>query len=618
MQNKLKNTFKLHTFFLAIAMGFIAASCQMSFEGFEAEESISLELKAQTQAIESAQKYWETAANSDSPLKEELQLEAIKILIESKNIELSRNYIDQVIRNNLSNNQNIKIDLLLSRLLTLEGYPKKALDVLPSYNFSFEINLQKNILLTRAKVLKANRQNLMSIKAQLQLGRVMAQEEKHTAYELLWENIQLEDERQLKKWLYSVKDSELKAWLEFAYLSKSTVFPASSIKELLLEWKEKNESHYASKNLYEKVYQELDNLMYQPRKIAILLPMTGSNAKFAKAIFSGIEVAHKESSSKNKPSLQIYDTGEDSINIEETYTLAIQEGADFIVGPLDKKRVETLVKNLENKIGMLTLNYADEYLIAPQHLYQFGLLPEDEARVVAEKAALDGKKSAIVITPDTDWGKRFFNTFKIRFNELEGKVAAYGQYSTEKKNYSEIIKKVLKIEESEERIKSLKNILSLKLIARPKRRQDIDMVFFAAFPEEARQLKPQLDYFYAKNLPTYATSSIYSGTPDAAKDKDLNGVLFCDMPWTLDATEYLDQTEVMSELRNPEQPHAYPRLVALGIDTYKLIPYLNRLQIKKRQRLYGFTGKLSVDEFQRVHRELYWARFSKGRPRLLN
>ena len=89
----------------------------------------------------------------------------------------------------------------------------------------------------------------------------MAQEEKHTAYQLLWENIQLEDERQLKKWLYSVEDTELKAWLEFAYLSKSTVFPASSIKELLLEWKEKNESHYASENLYEKVYQELDSLM---------------------------------------------------------------------------------------------------------------------------------------------------------------------------------------------------------------------------------------------------------------------------------------------------------------------------------------------------------------------
>ena len=152
MQNKLKNTIRLHAFFLAIAMGFITASCQMSFEGYEAEESISRELKTQTQAIESAQKYWETAANSDSPLKEELQLEAIKILIESKNIELSRNYIDQVPKNNLNNNQNIKIDLLLSRLLILEGYPKKALDVLPSHNFSFEINLQKNILLTRAKV----------------------------------------------------------------------------------------------------------------------------------------------------------------------------------------------------------------------------------------------------------------------------------------------------------------------------------------------------------------------------------------------------------------------------------------------------------------------------------
>ena len=76
----------------------------MSFEGYEAEESISRELKTQTQAIESAQKYWETAANSASPLKEELQLEDIKILIESKNIELSRNYIDQVPKNNLNNN----------------------------------------------------------------------------------------------------------------------------------------------------------------------------------------------------------------------------------------------------------------------------------------------------------------------------------------------------------------------------------------------------------------------------------------------------------------------------------------------------------------------------------
>ena len=61
MQNKLKNTFKLYSLILTITIGFMTASCQMSFEGFEAEESISLELKAQTQAIESAQKYWETA-----------------------------------------------------------------------------------------------------------------------------------------------------------------------------------------------------------------------------------------------------------------------------------------------------------------------------------------------------------------------------------------------------------------------------------------------------------------------------------------------------------------------------------------------------------------------------
>src|SRR5205823_5983563 len=66
-----------------------------------------------------------------------------------------------------------------------------------------------------------------------------------------------------------------------------------------------------------------------------------------------------------------------------------------------------------------------------------------------------------------------------------------------------------------------------------KRRQDADMIFMIAPPEYARQIKPLLNYYYAGNLPIYATSHVYQGIPNAALDNDLNGIQFCDMPWTI-------------------------------------------------------------------------------------
>ncbi|HRE30628.1 MAG TPA: penicillin-binding protein activator, partial [Candidatus Berkiella sp.] len=68
-------------------------------------------------------------------------------------------------------------------------------------------------------------------------------------------------------------------------------------------------------------------------------------------------------------------------------------------------------------------------------------------------------------------------------------------------------------------------------------RQDVDVIVMAAPPAQARQLKPLFDFYYAEDVPVLATSSIYSGSQNPRSDRDVNGVVFCDMPWLLDTTK---------------------------------------------------------------------------------
>ena len=46
-----------------------------------------------------------------------------------------------------------------------------------------------------------------------------------------------------------------------------------------------------------------------------------------------------------------------------------------------------------------------------------------------------------------------------------------------------------------------------------------------------RQIRPQLRFFYAGDVPTYMTSDSFD--PDPIANRDIDGVIFPDMPWML-------------------------------------------------------------------------------------
>ena len=60
-----------------------------------------------------------------------------------------------------------------------------------------------------------------------------------------------------------------------------------------------------------------------------------------------------------------------------------------------------------------------------------------------------------------------------------------------------------------ERARELGRIIGRRLEFEPRRRQDIDIVFMAAYSADARQLMPQLAFHHGADLPVHATSHVW-------------------------------------------------------------------------------------------------------------
>ncbi len=108
------------------------------------------------------------------------------------------------------------------------------------------------------------------------------------------------------------------------------------------------------------------------------------------------------------------------------------------------------------------------------------------------------------------------------------------QSFTGNNDFSEKISQLLAVDASDERKKALRALTGEAIEFESRRRQDVDFIFLSALSQAGRQIKPTLAFYYASDLPVYATSHIYSGEPAKTRDQDLNGISFTSMPWTLE------------------------------------------------------------------------------------
>ena len=556
----------------------------------------------------SAEDYIGLASESSGKLRQQYLLKAAELLYQRGDLGLAESQLQSLDAETSALSYQHQISLLAAKIALANENPMQALELLPPLN---QLPLPQYI---DAREISADANlelgyHLAAVRTRVELDHYLTTEEqKQLNHEAIWAALQRTPEISLKP--SAVDNATTRGWIELAQEFRNAQTDMSAMQSRVLDWGTRYPAHPVSNLFIDSLLNEYQKSYVPAASIAIMLPMQGQYKAVAEAIQGGIVSAWYQHASGEKPVLRFYDTSDENTSFDELYQKAILDGAGYIIGPLDKTSINKLAQAGNLDVPILTLNYAENPLSISDNLYQFGLLPEDEARQAAELAIRDSHTTAAVFVPDSDWGRRIQQAFTERFEELGGSVLATQQYPTNVDDYSRQIRTLFNLDDSEARKKDLEHILGTRLNFIPYRRQDIDMIFLAATHRAARGIIPALKFHHAGDLPVYATSHVYSGSLDRSADRDLDGVIFCDLPWTLTTSSVL-KTDFNTTWKDQR---AYTRLFALGIDAYNIIQNLNYLQSHDYARFSGETGNISMDENQRLHRELLWAQFKNGIP----
>ncbi len=481
-------------------------------------------------------------------------------------------------------------------------------------------DFQLRITQMRAVALDQTGNPIESVRERVLLDTLLADPEKIVANrKAIWSTLTKLGPHTLK-WIHIEPAPHVfGGWVALAYISQQYTDNPDELSMAVAAW-QKSYPHHPAQTLLPSLIPTLAppdlSTTPPPRKIALLLPFSGPYAPVSAAIRDGVLSAYYQSA--HKPILALYDTTQRS-SVRKTYFQAIEEGADRVIGPLTKEEVKQIIDISDSDLSVHTiaLNTPDKGTITAPKLFAFSLAPEQEAESVAARLITDRAFYVGLIAGASNSNQRSQSAFQ-KTLEAEGGLIAQTISVNTSDDPSGAIRQLLHIDASQRRHAELKRVLSAPLQFQPRRRQDLNALVLLASADQDRQIRPLLDFYYAENIPVYATSTVYTGTPNAKRDQDLNRIVFCDMPWMINPQSPQHHTYQMLHRLWPERMETQARLFAFGIDAYQLSLATPQLAAFPNFGFNGATGKLYQDSNHRIARQLGWAKMQNGTPKWMN
>ncbi len=522
---------------------------------------------------------------------------------------------------NLDDNSILELDKIYRQAIQAGAYLGngkiyQSLLNLPEIDKVINYQYKALALSIRSRGVLAIGKPLESAKLRMQIAQyIRTPRELEENHDAIWTALNRITEPAILRALGETQTSETRGWLELNLIARRSNMLPAKMEPWVDQWYQLYGEHTAAPSYAINLLEDSKRVFIKPKRIALMLPFSGRLSKVSRAIQNGFLYAYYQDPDQFA-ALDVIDASSDPAEFNLQYQQAIQNGADFVVGPISKDLIDVLQQRERLEVPTLTLNYGNYDQAAGQDLYQFGLRPEDEAEQIADLALAQGKHSAIVLVPDTEWGYRLQDAFTERFEALGGTVVGEAAFRDKSNDYSATIKDLLNLTSSNQRKSILQQVIQEQVNFDARRRQDIDMIFIAANSRQARSIKPQLEFHQAQNLTVYATSHISSSNGKPDDDRDLNDILYVDIPWMLDNGKNPDHEQI--DRLWPDDSKRYSRLMALGIDAYRMIPSLRRLMNNPDESLAHNTGLLSVDQNGRIKRSLMMATYKKGRATMLS
>ncbi|MBQ62213.1 MAG: hypothetical protein CMQ19_09070 [Gammaproteobacteria bacterium] len=557
-----------------------------------------------------------TADRSEDRKATELRIRAAALSLEKGDLEQAKRILALVVNPFLSPEYISDYLITSARISLAEVSPQRALTFLNNKHLQaipLTQDLQIKIGRLRAEAYGLGRSYVASARERIYFNNLLAPEEKGLNHEHIFSSLLHLPATSLVNHATKAITSDLRGWLSLAAMTRQ--YESDPLRQLqeLNNWKKIWSHHPAASQLPASLQMLSRIVKEQPSAIALLLPTQGTLGPFGRAIRDGILAAYYEygkdkgeygkDRGRISTSIRIYDTS--ATDIKDLVAEVASDGAELIIGPLDRDKV-SILSRLKLPVPVVSLNRTIKGEGNPD-LYQFGLAPEDEMVQVAEQVYREGHLKALAIAPEGEWGDRNLGVFRDRWEALGGIMVEEARFA-DQRDYSELVKALLKVDQSEKRSNELRRIIGKRFEFTPRRRQDVDFIFLLANPIQARGINPALAFFYADDIPVYASSHVHEFSESRIDAIDLNGIRFCDIPWKLASTDKI-QKEILRLWQSSRS--GFAPFFALGIDAYRLYPRLQQLKEIPGERLFGATGVLTLRN-NTIIRNLMWAQFKNG------
>ena len=590
-------------------------------------DTIALEFIADGRYAEAVHEYVALSRNADGALAQDLMLKAVALLLDIGQTDYASQLLNELAGQTLSDNPAPRRNLLAADLALRQRAPERTIELLSAFPaHRFGPNSAAKFHLLRARAYEDTGRFMEAAHERIALDAALVDDTRRaTNHSALWDALIRADGIERERALPLATGSSA-GWLHLAAIADEHRSAPAALERALTQWQADFPAHPANTEIVATMLGAVRKTVRQPTRIALLLPFHGDFAEAADATRDGFLAAwYADAANVQRPAIAIHDTSFEAIDI--VYTRAVEAGADFVVGPLRRGPVTSLACSDTPLVTTVALNEIDDAPLSDEEgerrcgrdrtvpgLYHFTLAPEAEARQVAEHAWVGGFSKAMAFTRDGPWGARVYHAFADEWERLGGILLDNRILTRDAIDIGALTAAALGVLGSRERARDLRRVIARKVESEPRRRQDIDFVFMAAYSADARQLMPRLAFHHGADLPVYATSHVWSGVLDPTNDRDLDGVVFGDMPWLAAPTASDRRLREQLDTALAQRDRTLLRLYAFGADAYRLATGLRRMAGERLASIDGHTGRLSLAANHRISRRLTWTRFVDGIP----
>ncbi|WP_432456032.1 penicillin-binding protein activator [Agarivorans sp. QJM3NY_29] len=460
---------------------------------------------------------------------------------------------------------------------------------------------------TRGDIFKQQNNPLAAAGAYIELDRYLPEALRATNHQVIWQQLKPLTAFTLRS--FQQVSSDLKnGWLEIVAISNEPKPSPAALIAALQQWKRDYPNHPALDYIDGDLAKALSIEPYSPKKIAVLLPLSGKYKNNGLALKDGLISAYLDQQQNNASDTQLIFFDTQTQAMANLYAQLEEQQINFILGPLLKSQLTNLL-TLQPTIPLLGLN--DVLSSNTEQRFFFPLSPETEAKQAAQFMAQREETNPLLLVPQNNLGERMAEAFSQQWQMLSSAPVDVVYYAN-RSQLQAAVTKLLHTDQSQQRINQFKQIIGQNLETELRSRSDAQALYLVGDNTETKLIKAFIDVTvspFAMSPRLYASSRSYNKN-DQTSENELDGMLISEMPWALDLQSV---NAIRYQQLWPSSTDTQKRLYALGYDAFNLIGQLAQMRGYSDYQFQGLTGNLSVDPKGLVARQLIWTQYENGK-----